>query len=148
MRVAPTKNIEEIRPLMESWAKESDADSFGIETDVDYAVAEMTKWIEQSESDVLVADDGEPVGFLALFVTSSILAGQRVAAEKYWYVRSDHRRCGMLLLARAKDWAREHNCTHLLMTASRLAGSMFDKVSRFYVKQGFEHIESSFIKEV
>lgn len=155
MKIESVKNVEIIRPLMEEWKKEEASDSFGITGSLEYALKEMTLWIEQVGSDVLVAWDreDEAVGFLALFEAPSMFGGGNIAVEKYWYVCPKSRensleQCGLHLVERAEVWARDRECTHLVMTASKVAGQLFDKVCRFYECVGFALVESSFVKEV
>ncbi len=147
MTIEPAKNIEVIRPLLEEWGNEEVGESFGVQTNLEFAMAEMTQWIEEPGSDVLVATHEEPVGFIALFTAPSFLGKQLFAVEKYWYVHP-RANCGLQLLVEAQAWAREHDCSHLMMSASKIAGSMYQKVCRFYERSGFVLVESSFIKEV
>jgi GNAT superfamily N-acetyltransferase len=147
MQIEPIRNIEVIRPLLDEWSNEADGEQFGVMADPDYAMAEMTKWIEQPGSDVLVAIHEEPVGFLALFIAPSSVGAQTIAVEKYWYVHP-RASCGVQLLDAAQVWAKDQGCRHLMMSASKLAGNMYAKVCRFYERRGFELVESSFIKEV
>jgi GNAT superfamily N-acetyltransferase len=105
--------------------------------------------IAGEDSDVLVLMDGdEPVGLLGIFATNSFLGRQLMALEKYWYVMRSKRLAGYMLINAAQEWAKEHRCSHLIMSASRLASGMHDKVCKFYRSRGFKDFETSFIIEV
>lgn len=147
MRIEHGQNLDEIRPVGEQWLKEQNASDFGLKVDFETIVKDLEGWLE-GEGTILVAMDGvQPVGFLAVFALPSYLGPQKIALEKYWYTMTGHHTAGPRLLCEALKWAKEHGCSHLIMSASNLASNMHDQVCEFYQRMGFKPFESSFICE-
>lgn len=147
VKIAYQIDVEKLRSLGERWFREHRARKYGIDVSVDDILADGKVWMEHEDAAVIVALDGdEPVGFLALFATESFLGKQRFAIEKYWYATSGV--AIKMLMREAKNWAKEHGCSHLLMVASHIASDKYRKVIDLYHHLGMKLFETTFICEV
>jgi GNAT superfamily N-acetyltransferase len=100
----------------------------------------------------------ELVGFIGLAALDHPLSGERFAEEIGWWVAPEYRSgtLGPRLLRWAEDWARQHGCAFLKMSAP--AGDLVDDgkgrryeqtpLGRFYEQRGFRPIETAFFKRV
>ena len=144
-----TGETEELRELIKSWHSEQNGSDFGLDLQVDSALYELDEWRKGEETAIIIqVVDGKVVGFLCVFCVDSLFVGRKVAIEKYWFVMPDHRMAGVKLLHEARKWAKENNCTHLIMIASNLASDMYETVSRIFEKMGMKVFETSYITEV
>jgi GNAT superfamily N-acetyltransferase len=99
-----------------------------------------------AERDDIVPPGGpELVGFLALVPLIHLLSGDRYAEEMAWFVGPRYRSgtVGPRLLRRAEEWARENGCVFL-----RMAAPHSTDVGRFYETQGYQAIETAYLKRV
>lgn len=135
--------------ILNAWAAEHKGADFGISVIRENVETDIYSLTNGENSDVMVlTDENEPVGLMVLMAVPSWLGDQRIAIEKYWYVKSDHRTGGFMMVEEAKKWAKEHGCSHLVMIASNMASEMHDKVCAFYEHVGMKLFETSFISEV
>lgn len=143
------KDIELLRPIGESWMKEQRGADFGIEIDLDFIMGQLTNWMNQRYSDVIVLMDGdEPVGLLVIFAADSFLGSQLMALERFYYVIPGCRTGTRLLREEAIIWAKLHNCSHLIYSASALARKDYQRLCTLYEHAGFRLFESSFVMRV
>jgi lysylphosphatidylglycerol synthetase-like protein (DUF2156 family) len=145
MKIEQCHNIEELRPLAESWASELSADEYGLDVDLDIVKADLESWLK-GEGTVLVAREGdEIVALFAVFAVPSYLGKQKIALEKYWYAKRGSHYAGPRLYLEALAWAREHNCSHLITSGSKMASDRHDSICRFLERAGAQHFETSYI---
>ena len=149
MRIEYLKDdVEVLRPLANIWALHGKSNGVGIDVHVDTMVSMARKFVESDSNIVIVVwEDKEPVGVLALASGPSFLGRQRFAVEQHWYVKPESRGVGVELLEEAFMWAATHGCSHLIMGSSRLGG-MEEKVRKFYEGHGFKPFSQSYILEV
>ena len=132
--------------MAECWEKE--CKDLGFEVSVDRHLQDLQKLIDSNDSDLIVLGD-PPVGYLGIIRFINPLGTEMFANEHYWYIVPDKRGIGAIrLMKAAQEWAVNKGCKYLLMTASKLASDMHDKVCRIYEKTGFEHFETTYIKRV
>ena len=151
MNVTKATNVEQVRHVVLEWGQECNTDAFGMTTDMDSYLANMRDLIvgDDTELLLLISDKGRVVGYMGVMMFFSPVGKQKWVAEHHLYIMADHRGSGALrLMIAAKDWAKEHGCTHLIMTASKLASDLHDKVCAFYKGVGMTHFETSYIQEI
>ncbi len=122
------EEFELLKPVGSSWMAEHNGELFGIDITIDDVLNDL---IESNTTVICLHDGPDMVGFLALFATECFLGSQKIAVEKYWYVKPDCRTGGVVLLKEAVKWARENECSHLIMSASNLA------IVNLYASLGF-----------
>jgi hypothetical protein len=137
--------MEDLRPLGQEWLQELSADDYGLDVDLDVIVQDLKDWL-QNEGVVLVAkENDEIIAVFALFAVPSYLGKQKIALEKYWYARTDHHVAGPKLYIEALDWAKQHGCSHLITSGSKMASDRHDSICKFLEKTGAQHFETSYI---
>ena len=151
MRIEYSQNIDQLRPLVESW-KANCGQTDGLILDVEHLLMALLSWLGILESTILVlkSDEGRPLGFMGLCVHQSPVGPQWMASEHFWYVLPEHRsmKASGMFLDAAMAWCKEHRAEFFSLTASRMANIEMERVCRMYERWGFRHYESSFIKEV
>jgi hypothetical protein len=148
MRIEQISDVEQLRSLGQCWMLEQNGDDFGLDIDLETIMADLDRWI-QAEGTIFIAYDGvQPVGFFAVFAVPSFLGKQKIAIERYWFAIPGFSVAGPRLYCEAVRWAKENNCSHLIINASRLASAMHDKVCLFLEKNGAKPFETSFILEL
>ena len=143
-----TGEAEELRHIAEFWEQESVAD-FGIEIDIKEHLNDLQDMINSDNKDLLVVGD-PPYGYMGISTFINPLGTELMANEHYWYIIPKRRRgMGAIRLMRAaQEWAITKGCSHLLMTASKLASDLHDNVCKLYEKTGFSHFETTYIKRI
>jgi hypothetical protein len=148
MLIEQCQNIEELIPLGSEWLEEITADAYGLDVDLSVILADLEQWLN-GEGAVLVAKvDDEIVAMFALFAVPSYLGNQKIALEKYWYAREGHHFAGPKLYIEALNWAREHGCSHIITSGSKMASDRHDSICAFLEKTGAQHFETSYIYEL
>lgn len=139
---------EDLRPIADLWSKE--AGGFGIGVNVDEHLADLQDLIDSPDKDLLVLYNGNPIGYMGIIRFKNPLGKEYFANEHYWYIAPERRggTGAVKLIQAAQEWALQKGCQYLLMSASRLASPMHDKVCRLYEKLGFEHFETTYIKGI
>ena len=153
MRIEHTQDVSTIVPLGEQWLAECSASDFGIKTSMAHIIKDLENWIEMATGTIILAYDGvELVGFMSVFVVPSVLGPQMFALEKYWYALAGRPTAGPMMFVEASRWAKENNCSHLIMSASHIAlniaSNVHDKCCKFYERMGMKIFETSYICEV
>ncbi|MHC4335718.1 MAG: GNAT family N-acetyltransferase [Planctomycetota bacterium] len=144
-------DVEDLRELAYSWRDSADK-SYGFDMQWDVFKLELQAMIEGKATDILVLNskDGRPLGMMGIVKMPSPIGTGWFANEHYWYVEPSHRNGGgaLAMIRRAERWAKENGCLRFMINASRLAGRHHDRLCRIYQRLGFEHFETSFIKEI
>ena len=171
MRIDESQDASLLRPLLERWLKichgsklssipvdklvfddyglMDEDDEFGLTVSVEGVEQDLQARLDLGDGTLLLAWDGvEPVGFFAVFKVKSSLSDQFVAIETFWFAVPNHQLAGPALFHRAKLWAKDNGCTHLIVSASRLASDLHDKVASFCERVGMKPFETVFISEV
>jgi GNAT superfamily N-acetyltransferase len=101
--------------------------------DAEKAASRLADAIESTHAEVLVADDGEIVGFCTVYLDiDSVRFGRRAWVEDL--AVDDARRSqgiGKALLDAAKDWARERGASHLELDSAEVRAG----AHRFYERE-------------
>ena len=145
MIIEQCKTVEDLRPLADEWLSELNAEEFGLETDIEVVKADLEWWLD-GEGVVLVAKEDDAIlGMLAVFAVPSYLGRQKIALEKYWYCRNGSHFAGPKLYMEAIKWSKEHGCSHLITSGSKMASDRHDSICNFLEKSGAQHFETSYI---
>lgn len=91
----------------------------------------------------VVETDSRLVGFLAAYIGRHPFTGQMYCEELAWWMEPAARKgtAGPRMLWLLIEWARQNGAVVLKMVAP--AGS---SVGEFYLRHGFTHLESAFLK--
>jgi len=148
MKIVETKDITTIRPLYDAWLAIANGEEFGL--DLDPVVADTNaQTIIESGGSLLVAydEDDSPVGFFALSPMPSAFGRQLLAVETMWFALPNAQKAGLALLKEARLWAEENGCSHLMISGSRLASDLHDKVCSFCERIGAKQFETVYLME-
>jgi len=154
MRVIAATNsvddIEALKLLAFEWMDEWNGKAFGIDLRLETHLQDLTRLIENEDSELfLLIKMDRVIGYMGCTCFDSPLGNQKICQEHYWFVSGKNRGRGALLLLRAvKKWAKDKNCSHLIMNCSNLASDLHDRLCRFYEKIGYMKFETSYIKEL
>ena len=72
--------------------------------------------------------------------------GEMLATEMFWLVLKEHRGKGLRLLQRFESWAKEKECSRVIMV--HMTDSMPDRLKQVYEHRGYEEMETHYIKEL
>ena len=150
MRIVESKDVNDIRMLAEEWLKIANDDEFNLDLDYDIAIENLATVIKTGGTILLACEDDSDiaVGFFALSPMSSFFGKQLIAMETMWFCLPNAHRAGPALLRAAKQWAIEHGCSHLMISGSRLASDMHDKVCHFCERSGGKQFETVYLMKV
>lgn len=96
---------------------------------------------------VAESDSGEIIGGIGLLRFASPHSGELTAMELFWYVSPEFRGdAGIRLLAQAEKWAKRSGCISMMMI--HLADCMPDKIKGIYTKNGYDLMETHWVKEL
>lgn len=144
-------DIEDLMPVALEWKKTCNGSQFGIDLLPVVHFADLASLVERDDADLflLLNEKNKVIGYMGITSFNSPLGDQKIVQEHYWYVSGNNRGHGTMLLIRAaKEWAKEHGCSHIIFNASNLASGMHDKLCKFYERIGFKKFETSYIKEI
>lgn len=149
MRIDESQNATLVRPLLERWSEICRGAEFGLDFSVDGVERDLQARLDLGDGTLILAYDGiELVGFFAVFKTKSSLSEQPIAVETFWFAVPNHKLAGPALFHNARLWAKNHGCTHLVVSGSRLASGLHDKVCSFCERVGMKPFETVYIGEV
>lgn len=148
MMLDPTDDINALVPLLSEWGES--AGGYAMPMDMQSVLSTLKMFTSKKGSAVLVLVDGESVkGFMGIYRSSNHLGRGHIARECLYFVSQKARRHAKRLISAAEEWAKGNGCSHLVLTASRLANpELFSRVERFYAACEFSIFETSFIKEI
>lgn len=86
------------------------------------------------------------VGAIGGIVHQDIYGQSIIAEEFFWFIEEQYRGAGLRLYKRFEDWARGRGAASIQMV--HLLDLMPEKVSKFYLRQGFEPIETRYSKKL
>ena len=150
MRIVESKDVADIRSLAKEWLKIANGEEFSMDLYYDIAAENMASLIKSGGTILLAYEDDEdiPVGFFALSPMQSFFGRQLIAMETMWFCLPNAHRAGPALLRAAKKWAVENGCSHLMVSGSRLASDLHDKVCHFCERSGGKQFETVYLMEV
>ena len=150
MRIVESKDANDIRMLAEEWLKIANGQEFNLDLDYDVSIDNLAVVLQSGGTILLAYEDDEdiPVGFFALSPMQSFFGKQLIAMETMWFCLPNAHRAGPALLRAAKEWAIEKGCSHLMISGSKLASDMHDKVCHFCERSGGKQFETVYLIEV
>jgi len=101
---------------------------------------------EHADFLVLLDASGAIAGCMGLRLQTNHMGSGLFAVEGLFFVKPGCRGGGILLRNAARQWARARKCSHLQMTASRLATDAADVAERFFVASGMKQLETTFVE--
>jgi len=146
-----TSDPKVLAPIVDEWLSETNADKFGLEIDKDKAIQDLRSLVLSSEAELfLLVIDERVVGFSGVIIYENALTDHKIANEHYWFVLPKYRKGKnpMRLLRAIEKWAKDNECSHMIMNASNLASDNHDKVVRIYERLGYSLFETSLIKRI
>jgi len=148
-----TCNIDPIalEPLVDSWLAEVNADKFGLKIEKEKAIDDLRQLVLGDDADLfLLVVQERVVGFSGVIIYENRLTHHKIANEHYWFVLPSYRKGKnpIKLLRAVEKWAKENECSHMIMNASNLASDNHDKVVRIYERLGYSLFETSLIKRI
>jgi len=142
-------NIEEIKPLIQRWHKETNGKDFDLDICLEDAYADFQALINRKDCNLFVLVKDRPVGFIGVVSFKSPIGRYKMANEHYFYVLPENRGIGSIRLIKAVfDWAKEQRCSHVLMNASMLASNLHDQVCEIYECMGMKKFETTHILKI
>lgn len=91
-------------------------------------------------------ENGEAVGGLGGMMIYAALDGKPWALESMWYVKPEHRNCGMALLRRFEGWAKSMNAVRILATTT--IGLKHEELGKVLEHRGYRALETHYVMEV
>jgi len=141
--------IVELSAIIAEWYEEYNGDDFNIEVDIPTFASSLQRLIDDEDCVLLaMMNDDKVVGIFGVEMFNNPLNGDKVANEHFWYVLHEYRGRGIKLIRSAIKWAKDNNCSHIMLNASMLASDLHDKTCMLYEKIGAKKIETSYIKEI
>ena len=148
---------EALRPLVNGWYEEQNGKEFGVSVNVDKVIQELQEAVVSPDSDVLLfivndKDSGIEVvgGFVAVYVSEGHAIDELVCKDLYIYLLPKYRRGknGNKLIQAMEEYAMDRKCKYTGLTVSNISGNRSDGIKRLYRRQGYQDIETSFLKEL
>jgi len=143
-------NVSELIPIAKAWEKECNCDKFGMKPNVEFFLTELNGLINNENSDVLILDTGNEIaGLMGLTIFKNPVSDGLAANEHFFYVLPQHRGISSVrMIKSAIEWAKNKGCSHLILNASRMASSLYDRTCSLYEKLKFQEFEKSYIKKI
>lgn len=143
------QDIPFTRNFAEGWIA-STPSGIGPAIDCDACMSGVHDVIASGRGDALVLLDGdEMVGLLCVEYGSPGFSLERIAREKYFFVRPDHRGKWTVKLHRAaEELAVNNGCKFIIFTVSVQAGGEPDRIGGYFHRMGYHPLEQTFIKEI
>jgi len=140
-----------LEPIVDKWLEEVNNDKFGLKIEKGKAIDDLRQLVLGDDADLfLLVVQERVVGFSGVIIYENRLTDHKIANEHYWYVLPSYRKGKnpIKLLRAVEKWAKEHECSHMIMNASNLASDNHDKVVRIYERLGYSLFETSLIKKI
>ncbi len=150
MPIESLTDSRELSELFDDWLSEQSVEDYGIRTDKEIGMRNFQLFCDNDNTDVLVSRNGRDItGMLVMVCAPSVIGPDIMGSEQFFYVRPKWRGlAGIRLIKAGEQWARDRECTHLIMSSSKPAGELFGKVCMLYEKLGMIHIEAGYIKQL
>lgn len=139
-------------PKMQDWATEFYASSkhlngFQLERFIQF----WTAMLNSGAGVIFVVTESNAqgeviVGAICGMAHADIYSGDMIASEFAWRVRERSRGAGVRLYYAFENWAREQGCKTIQMV--HLSEVMPEKVAKFYLRLGYEAIETRYSKSL
>lgn len=144
IRRATVDRLRELMPLVEEFYSSS---KFLVKFDSDHCAGMWTKFMTIGAGVIFLLEENEKIiGFLAALKWPDINSGDLWATGMAWFVKSNKRSKGILLLKEFERWAKEENCKMIIM--AHLMDLMPDKMKKVYGKFGYQPTEINYGKVI
>lgn len=143
--------IEDL-PRMSAWAEEFYASSRHLNGfQLERFVQIWTELLRLEAGVIFLATESNAqeeviVGAIGGMVHRDLYNGELTASEAFWRVREGSRGSGVALYRVFEQWAQEQGCLSIQMV--HLTGVMSEKVGKFYLRMGYESIETRYSKRL
>jgi GNAT superfamily N-acetyltransferase len=94
----------------------------------------------------IVDENDKSAGGLSYIKTPDIYSGDIIAVELYWFIYSDQRGCGKMLIDAFEASAKSKGCKRVAMI--HMVDSYPESLKAFYEKRGYHLTECHYTKEV
>lgn len=148
IRLATIKDLEAIYRVALQWKATCNGDALGMKIIDSAYLADIASLINDADKDLLllVEDAGEIVGYMGMNIFINPLGDQKIFNEHYFFILPKYRGISSVrMIKSAKQWAKSKGCTHMLITASSLANSYYERICCFYEKLKFKEFERTYI---
>lgn len=109
-------------------------------------IASWTKFLACGVGIIFMLEqDSTPIGAVGFLRFDDPNNGHACAAEAFWYVRPQHRGCGITFLKQAIGVLKSEGVVRLSMVHLESMNTRLDKV---YQRMGFQPIERTYWKEI
>ena len=134
---------EDIKNLIKDFHEEAlKSDGFQLDVEKYYA-----PWIALLKDSVFVAvKDNNVIGVLGGNIIRHHFSNELVFIEMMWYVRPEHRMCGIRLFKYVEEWCRIKGIKKMVMVYTH--NIMTEKLNDFYKRMGFRPLETHMLKEL
>lgn len=143
-------DLPRVEPILAEWRDTAmyRAATVGVFLDASRVLETLGHLIASANAVVLGSESGgELTGIMGLHLQPYHAGQQIIARECCFFVRPGYRSAGVSLIRAAEAWARAKGASHLVLTASRVAGDA-DRAERLYSALGFAPFEMDSIKEL
>jgi GNAT superfamily N-acetyltransferase len=115
---------------------------------VEYAIKSFQNMFNSGNLTILrlVDENDKSMGGLAYIKAPDLYSGESMAVELYWFIYSDQRGCGKILIDAFEKSAKSKGCSKVAMI--HLVDSFPETLKAFYEKRGYHLTECHYIKEV
>lgn len=143
IKILPIEEIGDLIPLAIEFISES-TENIPFDKEVF-----KSNWVNLYGADagkILCAyKDGKKIGALGFLLYNDLLSGEYSALEAFWFITKENRGEGMQLLEQFEDEAQKLGVKRVLM--AHLSRLMPEKIKSIYLKRGYRHIETTYVKE-
>lgn len=148
VRLAELGDIEILLGFAKSFHKASPYKSMGFDAQKGRKLLEGIIQGSLRDYVVLVAlKDQKPVGFLVGAASQPVFSSSKIAMELGWWIEPEARgsRGSYLIFKAYEDWALRVGCSYV--QGAYLPG-VSTSLDKFYQKQGYVQVESSYMKRI
>ena len=141
---ADIKDLHMVFPLCDSFSAESKFVTY----DKEVFVNSWTSLIERNQGVIFIKEDYGIVGFIGGVSYTEPHSGILTSSEMFWYIDPKHRAMGYgkNLLDSFERWSKDRGCKVIIMI--HMSDLMPKEVKNFYLKNGYEKLQTSYIKEI
>ena len=131
---ADKDNLDELSPLLQSWAKEMkyDVSNESIKND-------LTRFVDDGIIIVVKDDDESVIGIMVGIVCFHFWINEHIAHEHWFFVRSDKRQNGLgnLMLEVFTTWAKSKKCKSVIISPNSFGSNNPKTIANALIKKGY-----------
>jgi GNAT superfamily N-acetyltransferase len=143
-------DVTYLKPVVEAWVASAGYEEFGINLEYQVCYKTLRKMMRSPDGAILLLKvDGEPVGFLVMYIFANHIGYGKVAQERYFYIMPEYRgTSGVRLIREAEKWAKHKGANYFFMFSSKLAGPLYERTCALYERLGMKQMESMYCKRI